>query len=388
MTIEEKVDVLIFGCGIAGLWALNALSSEDYDVTLVENDSLGKGQTIVSQGIIHGGDKYLLPHNFSLASYLGIKDMPERWRKHFRGEKSPDLSRVKISSRECLYWFPNLDYKNRVMKMLMLFGRQFTNTWIKEYQKPDFPEALEKAKIVLGVQEDVVCVPSLLEELAKKQKIIYANDDPRLIIKYHEKFGEVVIGDYLFKPKAIIMAAGEGNEELAKKVGIEQKIMQRRPLRHLFLRGNLPELYCHIADGQTTMMTITSHDRVGKELVWNIGGDYSKPWLKEPSETFIEKAKAKLGSYFPNIDFDSCSAGLFDVDRAEGLNNGQRPGDPVVYEHRNVLVVWPTKLTLAPKLSDIIQERIKKILIFSSKKFFIPNNITKIAKTPWSKNQS
>ncbi len=388
MTIEENVDVLIFGGGIAGLWALNTLSSEGYDVTLVENDSLGKGQTIVTQGIIHGGDKYLLPNNFSLASYLGIKDMPKRWRTHFRGEKAPDLSDVKISSRECLYWFPNLDYKNRVMKMLMLFGRQFTNTWIKEYQKIDFPCTLEKAKIVLGVQEDVVHVPSLLEELAKKQKIIYAKEDPELIIKYHERFGEVVFGDYLFKPKAIIMAAGEGNEALAKKVGIEQKIMQRRPLRHLFLRGNLPELYCHIADGQTTMMTITSHDRIGRELVWNVGGDYSKLWLKESSETFIEKAKAKLVSYFPSLDLESCSAGFFDIDRAEGINNGQRPGDPIVYEHKNVLVVWSTKLTLAPKLSDIIQERIKKIVIFSSKKFFIPNNATKIAQAPWLQNQS
>ena len=386
MTIEQKVDVLIFGGGISGLWTLNALSSEGYNVALIEKDSLGKGQTIVTQGIIHGGDKYLLPNNFSLASYLGIKDMPKRWREHFAGERLPDLSNVEISSRECLYWFPNENHINRIMKMLMLMGRQFTSTWIKAYHKRDFPEAIqEEAKIVLGVKEDVLDTNSLLEELAKNQNILYAKTSPEFTINSDGNVERVVIGDEIFKPKVIIMTSGEGNEALAKKVGIEKPIMQRRPLRHLFLRGNLPELYCHIADGQTTMMTVTSHDNLSDELVWNIGGDYSKPWLKEKLEIFIEKSIDKLATYFPQIDFDACSKGLFDVDRAEGLNNGQRPGDPVIYEHKNVLVAWPTKLTLAPKLSDVLVEIIKRNVFPNVRNpMSSSHSLTRIAIAPWS----
>ncbi len=385
MTIEQKVDVLIFGGGISGLWTLNSLAAEGYNAILVENNSLGKGQTIVTQGIIHGGDKYLLPNNFSLASYLGIKGMPKGWQEHFEGKRTPNLSNIEISSRECLYWFPNENHNNRIMKMLMLMVRQYTSTWIKEYHKKDFPEVLkENAKIVLGVKENVIDTNSLLEELAKKQNIFYANTIPEFTMDSDGNVEKVVVGDYEIKPKIVVMTSGEGNEALAKKVGIEQNIMQRRPLRHLFLRGDLPELYCHIADGQTTMMTVTSHDKLSKELVWNIGGDYSKPWLKEKPDSFIEKSVAKLSTYFPQIDFDSCSKGLFDIDRAEGLNNGQRPGDPVIYKHKNILVAWPTKLTLAPKLSDGIVERIRKaIKPMSRRNLSSPNPQIKIAQAPW-----
>ncbi len=50
-------DIIVFGGGIAGLWLSNVLVREGYDVILIESDRLGCGQTLASQGMIHGGQK-------------------------------------------------------------------------------------------------------------------------------------------------------------------------------------------------------------------------------------------------------------------------------------------------------------------------------------------
>ena len=52
---KTKIDVVIFGAGIAGLWTFNRLKSLGYDVLLLEKKAIGCGQTLASQGIIHSG---------------------------------------------------------------------------------------------------------------------------------------------------------------------------------------------------------------------------------------------------------------------------------------------------------------------------------------------
>ena len=49
------VEVVIFGGGIAGLWLLDELHRAGMTTLLLEAHELGSGQTIASQGIIHGG---------------------------------------------------------------------------------------------------------------------------------------------------------------------------------------------------------------------------------------------------------------------------------------------------------------------------------------------
>lgn len=55
-----KLDALIIGGGVAGLWLLNRLRNEGYQALLLEQEALGTGQSIASQGMIHGGIKYAL----------------------------------------------------------------------------------------------------------------------------------------------------------------------------------------------------------------------------------------------------------------------------------------------------------------------------------------
>ncbi|MDV7214119.1 FAD-dependent oxidoreductase, partial [Azotobacter beijerinckii] len=72
-----STDVLIVGGGIAGLWLSARLRQAGYATLLAENASLGGGQSVKSQGIIHGGTKYALHGALSGASEA-IAEMPRR----------------------------------------------------------------------------------------------------------------------------------------------------------------------------------------------------------------------------------------------------------------------------------------------------------------------
>ena len=76
---QNSIDAAIIGGGIAGTWALNLLRKQGYNVILLEAEALGCGQTLASQGMVHGGLKYALSGVLTGASEA-IADMPERWR--------------------------------------------------------------------------------------------------------------------------------------------------------------------------------------------------------------------------------------------------------------------------------------------------------------------
>ncbi len=57
---RPPIDVLLIGGGVAGLWALDVLTSRGLSCLLAEAGELGRGQTVASQGIVHGGLKYTL----------------------------------------------------------------------------------------------------------------------------------------------------------------------------------------------------------------------------------------------------------------------------------------------------------------------------------------
>lgn len=63
MSQTVEADVVVIGGGIAGLWLFRTLSTLGYQTLLLERDSLGGGQTIKSQGIVHGAPSIPSPGN-------------------------------------------------------------------------------------------------------------------------------------------------------------------------------------------------------------------------------------------------------------------------------------------------------------------------------------
>lgn len=106
-TVETDlvVDIVVIGGGIAGLWLFNTLNQQGYKALLLEEDTLGGGQTIKSQGIVHGGTKYTLSGNLTKAAEC-IAGMPKRWRDALAGEGDVDLTDARVLSEHHYLWSP------------------------------------------------------------------------------------------------------------------------------------------------------------------------------------------------------------------------------------------------------------------------------------------
>jgi len=374
MEKKVNVDVLIFGGGIAGLWTLNYLRDRNHSCILIENKKLGHGQSVTAQGIIHGGAKYALPNALRLDSSSEIRGMPDLWRKHLSGELKPDLSKVKINSDYLYMWFSK-DH-SLITSKLFDYGREVLTTVPEKVSLEDAPSFLgNSSSRIYKVREPVIDMPSLLKELAKKysDNIIYSKSNFEVEFGEKNKINKIFLGDLIICPNHIILTSGNGNEELAKKMGIKETIMQKRPLRQIVLKGNLPEFYGHNIDGLKPSATITTNFHNGNTY-WNIGGDISENF------NGIDQARVTLSKILPSIDFSKVEISYFQIDRAEPINKGNRPGSYGIYQDRNVIVAWPTKLALAPILADKIFHMLENPKVMVQPYF---ESIVDVAECPW-----
>ena len=104
---RTRIDVAIVGGGIAGTWLLRLLSQQGYNAILLERNELGCGQTLASQGMIHGGLKYALTGLLSNESEA-IAEMPLRWRNCLHSKEGEiDLRGTKILSNNYYMYSEN-----------------------------------------------------------------------------------------------------------------------------------------------------------------------------------------------------------------------------------------------------------------------------------------
>ncbi|MFT5575962.1 MAG: glycerol-3-phosphate dehydrogenase, partial [Bermanella sp.] len=98
-----QVDSIIIGGGIAGLWLLNRLVKLGYNAVLFEENTLGNGQTIASQGMIHGGIKYALAGSLTGESEA-IAAMPGHWAACLENHGDVNIGDCNILSRHFYLW--------------------------------------------------------------------------------------------------------------------------------------------------------------------------------------------------------------------------------------------------------------------------------------------
>jgi len=139
-------------------------------------------------------------------------------------------------------------------------------------------------------------------------------------------------------------------------VGLEPRLMQRRPLRMVMLRGDLPWLNGHCTDGAKTRVTISSsHDRAGR-CVWQVGGQVSEDGVAMTAEDVVRHARRELSAVLPGVSFAGVEWSSYLIDRAEAARpGGKRPTDASSVAEGNVITAWPTKLALAPRLAEQIR---------------------------------
>lgn len=364
MTQAIQTDIVILGGGIAGLWLLNRLRQEGYEVILIEKSALGAGQTLASQGIIHGGLKYALSGVLSPAS-SAIAAMPEQWRRCLRGEGEVDLRECKVLTPHYFMWSSG-GYRSRLKTFLGSKALRGRIDALSPSAYPDFLRAQTLSGMLYQLTDFVVDTPSLVKVLsASHRDRIFQIAPEQLHLHGNAEQGmsslhlDTPDGSLEVKTQRLILSAGEGNGALLSRLGIETPQMQTRPLHMLAVRTRHPHpVYLHcIGDnfGMTPRLTITSHPAPDGHWDWYIGGEIAESGTKRSALEQIEEGRKQLQLVFPWVDFTQSQWTSFFINRAEPkLANLQRPDTAYTHNIGNTVVTWPTKLTLTPELGKSV----------------------------------
>ncbi len=365
------VDVVIFGGGAAGLWTLDRLVRAGCICCLLEAGRLGQGQTIASQGIIHGGLKYTLAGMLT-RSASSVRDMPAVWRDALAGRRAPDLSNTRIRSECCYLW-----RTDSVSSRLGLIGAHYgLSVSAEDLQDAARPSLLARCPgTVARLPEQVIAPESLLGDLAQQhrrhilaidaaQGMEFAVSRPGRIEAIHlaEPRGTRSL---TLTPRQVIFAAGAGNAALRERAGLTRQAMQRRPLHMVLVRGCLPgsdilpQLNGHCVDGAKTRVTITANRDAQGRTVWQLGGQLAEDGVAMNAEQLTIHARHELAATIPGIDLGNIEWATYRVDRAELCTpHGGRPDSFALLHEENTLTAWPTKLALVPLLAESIAERV------------------------------
>ncbi|MEH6557767.1 MAG: FAD-dependent oxidoreductase [Oceanicoccus sp.] len=358
-----NVDIAIIGGGISGLWLLNRLCNDGYNAVLFEQDSLGSMQTIASQGMIHGGIKYALGGALTGASEA-IADMPDHWRRCLKGEGDVDLSNAKVLSEHFYMW----STQSITSKITSFFASKVARGRVDSVAKSDRPEVFQSAEFrgsLYKLVDLVLDVPSVVSTLAENYNdrifsIDWENSQFEIDADGAVERLRTVNEDQCFNINAqrFVFTAGAGNEQLCQKLNIKKPEMQRRPLKQVLVKHHYPfPLYAHcMGTNPSPRITISSHQCEDGKNVWYLGGDLATNGVNLDDDALIAKAKNELADLFPWLDFSNSEWATLYIDRAEPKQSGLIKPDKAFAEIAsncsNVIVSWPTKLTLAPNMAD------------------------------------
>lgn len=361
-------DVTIIGGGIAGLWLFRRLNDMGYKALLLESATLGGGQSIKSQGIIHGGIKYALSGHLTEASEC-IAGMPARWRACLDGEGDIDLSRVRILSDHQYLWTPG----GLGSLMALFFARKALRGRVDPVPKSELPKVFAdrgfKGKLY-QLNESVLDIETVVSELIAglENRTLKVDWNEDSVIRFGDNGGieaiEFTVGaeSYEIHARRFVLAAGEGTGDILQRWGVTSPEMQLRPLHMVMLKHKHPyPLYAHcISTDIAPRLTVTSHPTDDGQWVWYMGGDIAESGVKRDSAEQIAWAKKEIDELLPWIDFSDAEWATLRVNRAEPKQNKRlRPDAAYCKAVGNGLVTWPTKLALAPNLSDEVVKALK-----------------------------
>jgi glycerol-3-phosphate dehydrogenase len=354
MTQAISTDVLIVGGGIAGLWLLARLRQQGFAAVLVENSSLGGGQSVKSQGIIHGGAKYAL-HGALTGASEAIADMPRRWRAALSGAGELDLRGVRVLSEAHYLWSPGTLAGN----LSSFFASKAVRGRVDQVKGEQLPPALQHAKFkgkVYRLAELVLDVPSLIARLAELAgDSLLAGETIQPLYDGEQLCGLNIDGREILAQR-IVLSAGAGNAELLQSLNISQPAQQLRPLHMVLAKGPaLKPLYAHcLGGGPKPRVTVTTHPAADGQWVWYLGGDLAEAeGVARDEAAQIKAAQAEMADLLPWLDQSATQWQTLRVNRAEPAQSGLlRPDNAFLTEQGRLLVGWPTKLALSPDFAD------------------------------------
>jgi hypothetical protein len=301
--------------------------------------------------MLHGGHKYLL-EGVITSKAAAIAKMPQRWQACFEGRGEIDLRSVEFLSETQVMWPAG----SLLSAAAVLAAAKLVNATPTRLKDSDVPEALKHGRKAGGpiysLPEKVLDMRSLLCALAENlQGRVFTGEVSGVLPD-----GHITVAGQSFRAKAVIFAAGTGNERAFDLVGVSERRTQRRPLRQVMVRPMSHSLFGHgIVARARPRITVTSHPCGAGEYIWYLGGNVAEKGAHMDESEAVRFAERELRDIFPASDWDGKQWATWYGDRAEpaGANDDAASG-PLVHQHGRILLVWPTKLTFAPALADCV----------------------------------
>ena len=316
-----SVDAAIVGAGIAGLWSANLLAQRGLSVVVCDPKGAGGEQTLASQGIVHGGRKYALDGHAPLAGAL--KSMPGRWRKCLDGAGEIDLREVEVLADKVRF---------------------------------------HRGSATFELDDFVIDVVALMRTLGEPvaERILALDVPPESLVRTDTGIDRIEVGACTIRARVYLFAAGAGNEALARRAGFPRLDMRHRPLRQTVVRlDRNPGVFAHWAAGDEAepTLTATSHGNV-----LSIGGSAADAGAKCDETAHSTRVAALLREAFPTLDLDGARFETFVAVRAEPPADSIRDiPDAFVARHGNCLLCLPVKLSLAPRLGDLVLAELREL---------------------------
>lgn len=358
----SRVDVVIIGGGVAGLWCRWRLARAGYSVSLIERSRLGDGQTAASQGILHRGVKYALSAEASRAAATA-EASARVWDDAMSGKEGPDLSGVEIVAPSMLMWTD----AGLISKLTGAIASKVLTSHVGPAEARDVPAFLEmKGRSIYRVAETVINPVSALRCLVEAAPGPILNAEVRSITPGAART-LVTTSRGNFEAGAVVLCAGAGNELLLELLGKDPAAWtQHRDLHMVAASGAPGKIFGHWVAAATDKprLSITSAS-VGGVMHWYIGGDLAEKGVARTPDDQIEVAKSELRSCFHSLSLAGWNFRTIRISRAEGKDaSGKRPDGPVVrsVDGTGAIAVWPTKLVMAPaaavEVLKLVRERV------------------------------
>lgn len=376
--MKVDLDALILGGGIAGLWLARRLQLAGYRVILLENYKLGGGQTLASQGIIHGGLKYALLGQVNETAKR-IAEVSREWIAAIEGRGDVDLRGTKIFTKAQHMLMPG----GLLGTLAGAMGHAVFGDIIQILEKDEWPQAVKDLGFegqVIDMSEPGIDVRSALEVLARQlEDICYHYHPADLKVNGND----VDLGEIQFRPRKIISVAAAGNDWLADKIGIKA-LSQQRPLKQVFIKGDLPCTFLHgAAINPKPAFTITTHYTKNNQTVWYVGGGVAEEGVRQNDAELFKTTEKVLQKYLPNLDLENKQWASLAINRVEGLDAaGHLPERPSYQHHGNVTLAWVNKLTFTPLLAKELLAEMHQDKIGGAAPE-LPLQRAEIAEAPW-----
>jgi len=320
-----------------------------YNLLLIEKDRLGSGQTLASQGMIHGGQKYTLQGRVT-AQAAAIAAMPERWEACFAGRGEVDLSGVKsLSETQVMFPVQNSRLFSLISNLTVFAAARTVNGKTRKLPRVSFPAPVQRGP-VYELQEKVLETKSLVAALAENLRgRLFKGEAPEISPE-----GDITIGRNSFRARVIIYASGAGNETALQQLKIHEQRTQLRPLRQIMVKSMPQALYGHgIVGKPKPRVTVTSHPDGAGNYIWYLGGNVAEEGAKLSEAEALAFAKKEMQEIFPAIDWSQKEWASWYGERAEAFDcAGHLPATPRLYAAGKTLFAWPTKMTFVPALAD------------------------------------